>query len=552
MPAADPLADLDEAAFRTQVLVPLLAAMGYRDVDHTHGPNELGKDIVAWEEARDGSREYTAVVAKVGNINAQAAGDARTIATQVQQAFGSDIRGKTDHRAHRARTVVVTTTGSIRQEAREAILVQFDDRTRAHVKFWDGAFIRERLAHYQARTFAGDLDAVRQATVELDSFDIQTTIGPDGVTHEILPREDETLIANVVLSFPQDPEADDALSAFDRFVEDGDPVTVSGAYIDSFEQHEELARLFGNEMPAELFIGPAEAPRAHPIAVVVHAAPVPLRYEGLLIRCVRSGRRRSRFETGPEHPLHVTLKTERHPEGRTSLTTSLALRLAGHTATSAERAVTLWTAVLAGAEYDIQLVPGDKVLIQGGASESPAQPFPLQSYVANLAAIERRLGWDLLIPEEVTERDQLDAAELRSILETGVYTYPFSSHTLTYTPEPDTPDPFFAVLASGSPFWFRTGTDTAAYEILGRTLDLGTGLTLASIRLKDGEAARARDLLDGGTPTVELRFEAAGDKTVTKVFNDFLPDAVRARFEELADRYPPVLDWSEAAVAELE
>ena len=51
-------ARLSEAEFREQVLIPLLKAMDYRDVDHYHGRLELGKDIVAWKADSDGSREY--------------------------------------------------------------------------------------------------------------------------------------------------------------------------------------------------------------------------------------------------------------------------------------------------------------------------------------------------------------------------------------------------------------------------------------------------------------------------------------------------------------
>lgn len=54
--SSDPLAGLDEAGFRTRILIPLLSEMGYRDVDHTHGPAELGKDIVARDAASSQTR----------------------------------------------------------------------------------------------------------------------------------------------------------------------------------------------------------------------------------------------------------------------------------------------------------------------------------------------------------------------------------------------------------------------------------------------------------------------------------------------------------------
>lgn len=88
----DQLSKLKEAPLRTEVLIPLFRAMGFRDVRlHHGGPLEQGKDIVMWRPGPLGDRVNYAVVVKAGNVNgrAQGAGSAGEVATQVQQCFGS-------------------------------------------------------------------------------------------------------------------------------------------------------------------------------------------------------------------------------------------------------------------------------------------------------------------------------------------------------------------------------------------------------------------------------------------------------------------------------
>ena len=86
---------LKEAPLRTDVLIPLLKAMGFQDVFHHHGGTlEQGKDIVMWKPGELGERVNYAVVAKAGDINgrAQGVGSAGEVAMQVQQCFGSPFR----------------------------------------------------------------------------------------------------------------------------------------------------------------------------------------------------------------------------------------------------------------------------------------------------------------------------------------------------------------------------------------------------------------------------------------------------------------------------
>ncbi len=60
------VAAMPESQFRTEVLIPLLKAMGYSGVFEWHGgPGELGKDVVGWKiEPTRQVRTSVAMVAK--------------------------------------------------------------------------------------------------------------------------------------------------------------------------------------------------------------------------------------------------------------------------------------------------------------------------------------------------------------------------------------------------------------------------------------------------------------------------------------------------------
>ena len=61
-----------EDELRTDVLMPMFAAMEFRDVYHNHGAGEKGKDFVMWWATPLGEREYYAVVVKAAPINGKA------------------------------------------------------------------------------------------------------------------------------------------------------------------------------------------------------------------------------------------------------------------------------------------------------------------------------------------------------------------------------------------------------------------------------------------------------------------------------------------------
>ena len=83
------LGGLDEDGLRSEVLVPLLARLGFKAVTVYHGPGERGKDIIAFSETSLAEREYLAVVAKTTDLTGSVSSSKglREVLHQVQQCF---------------------------------------------------------------------------------------------------------------------------------------------------------------------------------------------------------------------------------------------------------------------------------------------------------------------------------------------------------------------------------------------------------------------------------------------------------------------------------
>jgi len=145
------LQELDEAEFRTDLLIPLLRKMGYQDVRERHGPAEYGKDITFRETSPLGDKYY-AVVAKVGNVSGGAKGkwNLNAVVNQVDMAFKVRFKDVETKKKHDVNYVIVWASGRISNHAQDRIM---EGRAREfrNIEFKDGQATIELLeAHYPA------------------------------------------------------------------------------------------------------------------------------------------------------------------------------------------------------------------------------------------------------------------------------------------------------------------------------------------------------------------------------------------------------------------
>ena len=392
----DDFKDLSEDGFRRHVLIPLLQAMGYRQVEHTHGPNELGKDVVLWHETRLGSRENVAIVAKRGSINAKASGDVKTIGEQIRQSFNAPFLDKLDGTEQHVHKVVVAASGKIRQEAKKAIRSVIDhglhDR---HVVFWDNYEIASFLNQHLPRlSIPNELETIRQRLNDLEYFKVTPELGPKGVFYHIEAKDEGAEFASGAFSFPDTPEGNAMMKSVEKFFREGGEVTIPGVFIESFNQHYELSEIFGNEIPALIRMGPNVPGKPHPVRVEVESDGRVVTYDDLDLRLVRAGTHRTELRTSHDGPLHLTIVLEDLGTEGKQTTTLLRFEPFGQTVRQVLKASRIWRALSEGGVYRLVDSRSSDSLTSPQAVpeiDSPSDEFV--TYVENLAFIEELLSY---------------------------------------------------------------------------------------------------------------------------------------------------------------
>lgn len=549
----DDLQGLSEDEFRQQVLIPLLKAMGYRQVEHTHRPNELGKDIVFWRETDLGVRENVAIVAKRQRISAKASGDVGTVVTQVRQAFKAPFLDKLDGTEQFVHRVIVAASGSINQDAQQAIRAAIDnDAYERNVVFWDAGEVVERLNHHlPERSIPGELEAVRKKLSTLEHFTIVPEVRPGGVFHRVEPKVDGVRIAKGVFTFPETPEGQAMMDAVDRFFEEGGKVTIPAPFIELFEHHHELAKVFGNEKPAFLQLGPHVPGPPHAVRLEVETQEGPLTYDRLALRSVKSGSRRAELRTSEDDPLRIRIVLEDLGPDKKQVSVSLSFKLGGFIAHRARQACRVWRAIADGATFRLVETESDAALLPPQTMPSTdTPPADLVQYLEDLAVVEERLGWSLSLPEHIAERDLLDARELRQILECGSFVQPFDTYGATFVPREGIN--ILAAFPPGETRWLRITTEAAGYTLLDRTLELGPGHTIFPVVLTEEEHKRIAAQLDEGADALEITFQSAsGSEGMRSYYRDYLPEEQREEYDRLRDSLPSSSISSEASTPTL-
>jgi signal transduction histidine kinase len=135
---------LSEDQLRNIVLIPLLRALGLRDVIEYHGGTpEKGKDLIGYYEGPLGDRHYVGVVAKTGDIHGSVSkrGSAMEVLMQAEQALNEPYTDVYDLDAVTIDECWIIASGEIKNTAVESIrgklaktnldkMVRFVDRRR--------------------------------------------------------------------------------------------------------------------------------------------------------------------------------------------------------------------------------------------------------------------------------------------------------------------------------------------------------------------------------------------------------------------------------------
>ena len=145
----------------------LLAAMEPNStVEITHGPSELGKDLVMINETRFG-KEVTAIVAKTGVIGGRTMGKAEEIGRQVDNCLEHPARLKTVAGDLRIDKVIVMVAGDFTQQGQQRVEAKIKNKP---VKCYDSKWLVEQFTEYYPEVFfeGSVVDFLKAKILELE------------------------------------------------------------------------------------------------------------------------------------------------------------------------------------------------------------------------------------------------------------------------------------------------------------------------------------------------------------------------------------------------
>jgi hypothetical protein len=140
----------NEAAFRTQFILPLLNRLGFREVALTHGQHEFGKDFVFAETTRFGFSKYNAALVKhLENITQGQHAVLEDILRQIKEAFTVPAPLTNPTRDKYMSSVYIFNSGGITEGAKTYLLESLKRGT-----FGDNVHIFDSASLESANQFA--------------------------------------------------------------------------------------------------------------------------------------------------------------------------------------------------------------------------------------------------------------------------------------------------------------------------------------------------------------------------------------------------------------
>jgi hypothetical protein len=256
--------NLKEDRLVDEVLVPLFAKMGYKDVFKHHGhAGEKGKDIVFWEEDKSGSRVNHAVVVKAVKLNGKSKsveGSANEVSTQIRQSLSSPYMAPMTGELVNAHRCFVVTNKDIPKEALDAIKSMLGDNPLMfnQVNFWNGNKVWEMASKYLF-SIPDTLDTLSQQLNDLKQDVIpEITISERGKLIRLLPRDEfaaqSSLEVNVTFNFSETNPSLSVYKEFQEFIDHGGQIKISGEYIAEFATPQIIGQILGNsnQKPTEM------------------------------------------------------------------------------------------------------------------------------------------------------------------------------------------------------------------------------------------------------------------------------------------------------------
>lgn len=135
-----------ESTFTRETFIPLLKALGFRNVVFHHGTREFGRDVLFHRQTEFGVPEYWAAQVKLGNVSGKSNSYIDLIVNQAQEAFQMPLHDIQTKSKHWISKFVIAISGRFTENAVEKIFEKIEIHAqRNNIIFLDGEKIQELI-----------------------------------------------------------------------------------------------------------------------------------------------------------------------------------------------------------------------------------------------------------------------------------------------------------------------------------------------------------------------------------------------------------------------
>lgn len=547
----DGIRGLDEARLRSQVLIPLFEAMGFKGIHEYHGGSgEQGKDIIMWKEDELGERVYYGVVVLAERITGKARGGtspASKVEFQVRQSIGSSFQDLLTLKTQQIDRCWVVTSGEVKKEARESLNNSLGDPLRRLIRLIDGDELWSLVERYlKPHLLRSKIEEAHKILGSVsDHYHIVAEVGGAVPVYTIRPKyagaeKKVPIIFRPQFEFPDTPEGQEAYGALKEHFRTGTPITIAGKYISSFEVSDFLKPLMDPQGAGlhELrmrYAGPSHTVSCEAVFEMPDGSVVSL--PGIELQLTQAGSEEVTLSNAHQdlpYKFTITVDTLR---SHAALTASL--RPSGENVKQQLEVVRFHQAIAHGGNLRfIHLQTGQTLLGGPVAPQTIAGPDEgLIEALEQLLIIQQRTSQLFSLPPAISAEEIERIVSFAQIVSTGELTWE-DGVTLAFQGNRELAANTLAH-CDGDPnsLFYMKGQDPREEEFFGSVLDLGRSVLRAyGVFVPEEEAVRLRaELADPTKKLFIIRVQVPARTRLTLSYPKWLPELERQRLQSTFD-----------------
>lgn len=533
------LREMTEDELRTEVLIPLFRAMGFRDVKHFHGGSlEKGKDIVMWEADKFRERVNYGVVVKATKISGKVSGksSATEVYMQVKQCLNSTYPDSVTLEEQYIHRCLVISSKEISKEAQDAIkdslresgsdkVTEFIDGDR----LW-GEYIEKYLP---ARVILEKLEQVDKILGKASpNYRINARTSSEGIELSLEPKtpesmEHEPLKMTVRLQLLNTTEGLQVKDSLEQHFVSGTPVTVDKPFIEDISVPEFMKPFLPDDgKPEKIVIGSRRSTRTLVVDIDVQCADGKKKsIESLPLNAIQVGLEEMTL-TNESQILPLRLRLVLSAK-RKIATFNIETDFSGSNVEQVLKILRFTTALAKGGIISIRDVNTRFELLRSPIiSENLKNPDSRWvSLIEDLVLIQRKSRVPIYMPEHAITFEEFRAIKLLAHkFRTGRAKFVFKDITLTFSSE--SARHILDTAESGEPAPLRLEQDEIQ-EIFGSEIPFGRAIykcDRVQIAPEERERLKAAILSIDPSETVTIRFLPVEDCPMIAEYPQWIAD----------------------------